>query len=325
VLLVRLIRVSETEHWLLRSWHHLVCDAASSAIFARELGSLYESLRHRGSRVPPDPPQVQHSDYAFWEEANLSPGSSRWVAEVEWWRRHLEGVVPTPSFPFGRAPEQPAATGGTEVIEADPGPDVSAALDRLGREFGATFFMTRVAAFSALCALDSGTTDVVLGTNVSMRRFGALRNTIGPLSNSTVLRLNLSPEATFRDWIQAARSEVVEVARHALIPFSALGDELARHDVRTPTIGVRVSVPTTPPRVQLRDLRLVGIPRLRSVSGAFVFEARRGSVADSWRAVFDPHVFDHSAVEVFLARLRALVRLACAESNRPLLELHARL
>ena len=47
LLRMRLIRVSETEHWLLRSWHHLVCDAASSAIFAHEVGSLYESLLHR--------------------------------------------------------------------------------------------------------------------------------------------------------------------------------------------------------------------------------------------------------------------------------------
>ena len=325
LLRVRLIRVSETEHWLLRSWHHLVCDAASSAIFAQELGSLYESLVHGGSPPPPDPPQLQYSDYACWEQTNMGPGSPRWTAEVDWWQRHLEGVLPTPSFPFRRERAPLAESGGTEMVEAELDPDVSAVLDRLGRELGATLFMTRVAAFSALCALDGETDDLVLGMNVTMRRFAGLRETIGPLSNSTMLRLNLSEEATFRDWIPEVRTEVIDVASHALIPLSALSEELAGRGVRTPTIGVRVSVPVTPPRAQFTDFHVAGIPRLRTISGAFVFEARRRSLADNWRAVFDPQMFDRRAVEVFLARLRALVTLACAEPDRPLVELHARL
>ena len=323
LLRVRLIRVSETEHWLLRSWHHLVCDAASSAIFAHEVGSLYESLLHGG--LPPDPPQLQCSDYSCWEHTNMGPGSPRWIAEVDWWQRHLERVRLTHSFPFGRKPAQSGESGGTETVEADLEPDVSAALDRLGRELGATLFMTRVAAFSALCALDGETDDLVLGMNVTMRRFAGLRETIGPLSNSTMLRLKLSEEATFRDWIREVRTEVIDVAGHALIPLSALSEELAGRGARTPTIGVRVSVPVKPPREQFTDFRVAGIPRLRTISGAFVFEARRSSLADNWRAVFDPQVFDRGAVEVFLARLRALVGLACAAPDSPLVELHARL
>lgn len=325
LLRVRLIRVSETEHWLLRSWHHLVCDAASSAIFAHEVGSLYESLLHGGSSPPPDPPQLQYSDYACWEQTNMGPGSSRWTAEVDWWQRHLDGVVPAPSFPFSREPAQSAASGGTEMVQADLEPDVSGALDRLGRELGATLFMTRLAAFSALCALDGETDDLVLGANVTMRRFARLRETIGPLSNSTMLRLVLSEEATFRDWIPAVRTEVIDVASHALIPLSALSEELAGRGAPTPTIAVRVSVPVTPPRAQFTDFHVAGIPRLRTISGAFVFEVRRGSLADSWRAVFDPQVFDRRAVEIFLARLRSLVTLVCAEPGRRLIELHARL
>ena len=227
-----------------------------------------------------------------------------------------------------RSAEQPAQSGesgGTETVEADLEPDVSAALDRLGRELSATLFMTRVAAFSALCALDGETDDLVLGMNVTMRRFAGLRETIGPLSNSTMLRLKLSEEATFRDWIREVRTEVIDVAGHALIPLSALSEELAGRGARTPTIGVRVSVPVKPPREEFTDFRVAGIPRLRTISGAFVFEARRSSLADNWRAVFDPQVFDRGAVEVFLARLRALVALACAEPDSPLVELHARL
>jgi hypothetical protein len=325
LLRVRVARVSDTEHWLLRSWHHLVCDAASSAIFAHQIGSLYESLRPGGSRAPPEPPQLQHSDYAFWEEAGISPGTPRWTAEVDWWRRHLEGVELSPSFPFRRGPGELSGRAGTEVVEAHLEPDVSAALDRLGRELGATFFMTRVAAFAALCALDGATTDLVVGMNVTMRRFAGLRGTIGPLSNSMMLRFNLSEDATLRNWIPRVRSEVTDVARHALVPLSAVGDELARRGIRTPSVDVRISAPMMPPRAEFTSLKLVGIPRLRVISRAFVFEVRRGPLADSWRAVFDPNMFDPRAVEVFLARLRVLATLACAEPDRPLLELHARL
>jgi len=62
----RLLRLSDVEHWLLLTLHHIVSDGWSSDILRHELTTLYGAY-HRGEASPlPDLP-VQYADYALWQ------------------------------------------------------------------------------------------------------------------------------------------------------------------------------------------------------------------------------------------------------------------
>lgn len=146
------------------------------------------------------------------------------------------------------------------MVQSGLSPDVASGLDQLGRECGATLLMTRLAAFSALVALDGGSHDVTLDSYLSLRRFTGLQRMIGALYNRAALRLRFSDQLGFRAWLAAVRDEAIEVSRHGVIPFGPLMEELERRVLRRPYGGTTVAVPTEPPPLSVGGLEIETLP-----------------------------------------------------------------
>ena len=87
-------------------------------------------------------------------------------------------------------------------------PGVSRRLDRLARESGATFYMVRLALFSALLAVETERFDPILMLLSSNRGPKGLRRVFGPLFSPTFLRVRLDPALSFRDWLEDVRGRV---------------------------------------------------------------------------------------------------------------------
>ncbi len=62
----RLLRLGESEHWLLLTQHHIATDGWSSGVLRRELSVLYEAFREGKPSPLPELP-VQYADYAVWQ------------------------------------------------------------------------------------------------------------------------------------------------------------------------------------------------------------------------------------------------------------------
>ncbi|WP_216847007.1 condensation domain-containing protein, partial [Granulicella sp. L60] len=62
----RLIRLSDEEHVLLITMHHIVSDGWSMDIFRRELSTLYAAFRN-GEPDPLPVLPIQYADYAVWQ------------------------------------------------------------------------------------------------------------------------------------------------------------------------------------------------------------------------------------------------------------------
>ena len=71
LLRVRLLKLGEQEHVLLRTLHHIVSDGWSEGVFHRELQTLYEAFS-AGGENPLAPMAVQYADFAIWQR--------RWLA-----------------------------------------------------------------------------------------------------------------------------------------------------------------------------------------------------------------------------------------------------
>ena len=87
---VRLLRLSDVEHVLLVTTHHVICDGWSLEVLTHEVAQIYDAFRSgRPPRLPPLP--IQYADFAVWQR-NYMQGE---VLEklLDYWRNKLEGLA----------------------------------------------------------------------------------------------------------------------------------------------------------------------------------------------------------------------------------------
>ena len=319
----RLIRLGEQEHRLLRSSHHMIHDAETWTIFFDELAIVYEALLDGRPSPLGGPPARQYIDYAAWEQASLNDGCGSFEAEVDWWQARVGDVLEPVRLPFARPEADDAADRSDDVIRWGIPQGESAVLDEVARSVGATYFMTRLTAFAAYLALETGVDGLQIGTPVNMRTRAELQTMLGPFINFRPLRLRIAREQTFEEALRLVRREVLDVSAHARFPWEAIARELGRRGLQPPVVTASFSSWSSVGSMRFGGIELEPLPRPCGESRGFRVGVARAYEASRCWADFDPCVFDRVGVAEFVQGLRQFVAGICAAPARAIADVHA--
>src|SRR5262249_26188459 len=133
----RLLRVSDQEHVLLVTMHHIVSDGWSMGILTKELSALYRAYK-LGQSDPLPPLPVQYADYAAWQRQWLS--GEVLAQQSAYWQRKLSDVPVVLELPTDRRrPALQDFRGGSVGIELDE--VLTSELKELSQRHGLTLFM----------------------------------------------------------------------------------------------------------------------------------------------------------------------------------------
>ncbi|MCP5047200.1 MAG: hypothetical protein GY940_08510, partial [bacterium] len=91
-----LFRLDIQHHVLFCSMHHIICDGWSIEVFTRELSITYNALLH-GSKPVLNPLPVQYSDYAEWQQEQLT--DPHYEEHRNYWLNRFSGELPLLEFP----------------------------------------------------------------------------------------------------------------------------------------------------------------------------------------------------------------------------------
>ena len=157
--------------------------------------------------------------------------------------------------------------------------EIVRAVKQLGRDEGATLFMTLLAAFVVLLSRYSGEEDVIIGTPIAGRTRPELEDLIGLFVNTLVLRIHTGEEPDFVEVVRRVRNAVFEAHEHQHVPFEKLVAELRpARDLQSESIF--------PGRV--RDAARVGCERRTVVRSRGIDGVAPGS---AWTAKFDLEMY----------------------------------
>ncbi|BAY99585.1 amino acid adenylation domain protein [Tolypothrix tenuis PCC 7101] len=254
-----LLRLSEAEHILLFTMHHIVSDGWSTDILVREVAILYESYFSGKPSVLPELP-IQYANYAVWQRQWLQ--GEVLTTHLEYWKQQLGDNLPVLELPTDRSrPHVQSYRGAVQSFQLPQ--DVTVDLKNLSQQEGCTLFMTLLAAFKVLLYRYTGNGDIVVGSPIANRDRSEIEGLIGFFVNTLVLRTNLSDNPTFRELLGRVREVTLGAYDHQDLPFDLLVEELKpqRDLSHTPLFQVMFVLQNAPmSAVELSGLTLQTLP-----------------------------------------------------------------
>ncbi len=222
LLRVRLLRLADTEHVLLLTMHHIISDGWSIGVLGRELAALYAAYSVGQSSPLGDLP-IQYADFAVWQREWLR--GEVLEKQLGYWRQQLGGELPVLELPADRPrPARQSYRGAVEGLELSEA--VRQRLHEIGRESGATLFMTLLAAFNVLLWRYSGQGEILIGTPIANRNRAETEELIGFFVNTLVIRTRMNGGMSFRELLEQVRETTLGAYEHQDMPFEKLVEQL---------------------------------------------------------------------------------------------------
>jgi amino acid adenylation domain-containing protein len=259
---VKLLKLGDAEHIMLIAMHHIVSDAWSIGVLAREVGELYEAaIERRASHLPEL--KIQYADYACWQRRYMTGAVLE--GHLAYWKRQLAGDLPTLRLPTDHPhPATPSRRGATKTLILPA--ELSQSLTALSRREGVTLFILLLAAFKTLLYKYTAQEDIIIGATVANRTRAEIEPLIGFFVNMLPLRTDLSRDPKFIELLKRVKEVALGAYAHQDLPFEILVSDI-HAAVEAPLFNVSFGVQNTP----WEDLRLPGIrfrPMLVEQGGA---------------------------------------------------------
>jgi amino acid adenylation domain-containing protein len=217
-----LIRLSEMDHRLHLTLHHIIYDGFSlNYVFLPELESLYKAFCAGQPSPLPELP-LQYADYAVWQRQWLT--AEVLEPHLTYWKQQLAGL-PALQLPTDRPrPAIASFEGAREAIILSA--SLTERLKALSRESGVTLFMTLLAAFKTLMFRYAGQEDIPVGIVSAGSNRPELNSLLGFFVNFLVVRSDLSGNPSFKELLLRVRDTALGAYSHQDLPFEKLVETL---------------------------------------------------------------------------------------------------
>lgn len=304
----RLLQVSDDEHVLLVTMHHIVSDGWSLGVLVREFGALYAAFCS-GKPDPLPELSLQYADYALSQRERLERGERD--EQLAYWIERLSGAPELLELPTDRLRPANKTYGGSNVrVEIDA--DLAARLKALARRENLTLAMALHAGWSILLSRISGQKDIVVGVPVANRSRTELEGLIGFFVNTLALRVQLEDDPPVSELLRRVRELMLRAYQNQDVPFEKVVEALkpARSLGYSPIFQVMFVLHNTPrSQFQLPGLVLEEQETFTHTAKFDLTLSLRESGEEILGSInYASDLFDGSTVERFVECFKTLLR-----------------
>ncbi len=317
-----LCRLASTEHVVLITAHHIVCDGWSWGVMVEDLAALY--AEQIGAAPSPDP-APRYGDYVAWEIA-LATSPERAADEAYWFSRFAGAVLPV----LDLVPDRPrAAQRSFKASRIDHPLDAALLADvrKLGANLGVTLFASLFGAFALLLHRLTGQEDLVIGVPVAGQWVSGMTGLIGHCVNLLPVRVAADAGQPFDAFARVTSATLLDAFDHKTVTYGSLLKQLrVRRDAsRLPLVSVMFNLD---PGVDTRggafaDLKVAieSNPRDYENFELFVNLVPQG-LGLLLECQYNTDLFDASSIKRWLGMYESLLRAAVWQPGTPLARLN---
>ncbi|WP_445627759.1 amino acid adenylation domain-containing protein [Nostoc sp. DSM 114167] len=311
LLRIKLLRLSDAEHLLIVTIHHLVFDGWSVGVFLQELTKLYAAFCHGQPSPLPDLP-IQYADFAHWQQQWVARPA--FVSELDYWKQQLGNSTLLLELPSNR-PRLPVRTfqGASQTFIISK--SLTNALKHLSQQHNVTLFVTLLTAFKIVLFYYTGQSDIIVGVPFANRQQVETKGLIGCFINTLPIRTYLGGDPSLSELLYQVRGCFLAACDRQQIPFVKLVEALQPKREPSHSLLYQVMFNFLPPS----DLKLTNLtvhPWSIETNTAefdwdiYLQQTTLGSVEGKWCYKID--LFDATtisrAVTQFLVLLELLIK-----------------
>lgn len=214
--------------------HHIIGDGVSINILVNEFMKLYTGLHLEELKLT-------YKDYAEW--SNLLRSSDVMLIERKYWKdKYADEIQPLNlRTDFPRKPGK-IYKGGIKRYHLKPA--IAAELDKIGKEYGTTLYITLLSGLNILLSKYTGQKDIIVGCPVAGRRNSGLQGIVGMFVNTLAIKSSIVSNERYDDYLSRLAKEVIKDFENQDFQYDDLINELniEREYGRNPLFDVMFSV-----------------------------------------------------------------------------------
>ena len=302
-----LFRMGESEHVLLFTAHHLICDGWSTNVLLSELGKLYSSRTSGTDGLLAAAPQF--SEYAMARSKYGRNGHSD-AATREYWVKRFRDLPPLLELPTDR-PRPAVKSFAGATVRAQMDRRELQALQRAAARHRGTLFSCLLTAFGALLYRLTSQQDIVIGIPFAGQSVLFNSDLVGHCVNFLPIRTKWRDDERAADALQRIQQSIVEAHEHHDYTYGTLVRDLnmRREPGRLPLVEVQFNLEKLGGDFSLRGLRtqIEANPKAAVNFDFFLnaVETPDGLVLD---CDYNSDLFDQSTVARWLSHYCELLR-----------------
>jgi thioesterase domain-containing protein len=321
LLKAKLVRLGPTEHILLITMHHIICDGWSNGVLVRELGEIYGAFSQRAPSPLADLP-IQYADFALWQQEWLE--SQSFDEQLSYWKQQLGSELPRLELPsdFPRQRRR-SSFGAIESLLLSR--SLTRALKALSQREDVTPFMLFLAAYQLLLHRYSQQREILVGSPTANRLQSETEGLIGAFANTLLLKTDFSGDPTFRELLQRVKEMALGAFSNQSLPLEKLIEEIKPAQARSGKQLFQALFIYQTAFMQPVHLQGLSITPMRSVSPGSIFEISLGVVEREegvrLQLEYNTDLFEAETVKRLLGHLRNILQAVVIDIRQKVSEI----
>ena len=236
---VSIIKLSEAEHQLVITAHHIICDGWSMGIILEDIGRFYNAHLQNKTSVISKPESF--SSYADEQQEFIESEGFKTIQE--YWLKQYESSVPKVTLPTD-FPRPKIRTFKSNRLDFPISNDLVSDLKKVGIQSGASFVVTLMTAFEVFLHFQTGQEDLVIGLSAAGQSVSGKNHLVGHCVNLLPLRSKITLNTPFNTYLRSRKNEILDAYEHQQFSFGQLLQKLnvARDLSRVPLVPVTFNI-----------------------------------------------------------------------------------
>ncbi|MBT2572355.1 amino acid adenylation domain-containing protein [Bacillus sp. ISL-51] len=223
---IHVLKSDQDEHLIVLTFHHIIADGWSIAVFVQELESTYAAIV-QGEPLPSDE-AASFRQYLDWQQAQIDSG--HYEEGVRYWRQHFSEPIPQAALPSVASSRYPNGYEGDRCT-IRLGRPLSKALKSLSIRMKNSVFVTMLGAFHLFLHQLTKQSGLVIGIPTAGQSHMKHHVLIGNCVNMVPVKNTPSSESTLSGYLDSMKENVNQAMRHQAVPMTLVARQLPHDQV----------------------------------------------------------------------------------------------